>query len=408
MAESRKNIVVLGGSYGGISTSHYVLKHVIPKLATPSSYQLVLVSPSTHTVCRPACPRALISDDFFDQSKLFVPIEPQFTQYPKGRFRFIHGSAKSLNCLNRAVVVSSTGIAKSETIEFHSLVVATGASTYSPLLGFSPNQGHDSLKQTWSEFRKALAKAKSIVIAGGGPAGIEIAGELGEHLNGRAGWLSSTLDNPKVPITVICASVQILPLLRPGLATKAEDMLAKVGVSILKSTKVVSASPASSSCDMTNLMTKTKIILNNGDEIEADIYIPATGTRPNTSFVAKDLLVEDGRIDTNKQTFRVENAGPRIYSIGDCSSVFRPAVHNILSAVPVLAMNMRKDLLDAEGKSVTGEARLFKEDTRETQLVPIGKSKGVGAAMGWALPSWMVWLIKGRDYWIWVRTSHSA
>lgn len=44
---------------------------------------------------------------------------------------------------------------------------------------------------------------------------------------------------------------------------------------------------------------------------------------------------------------------------------------------------------------------IFKEDLSETQLVPTGKSKGVGAAMGYALPCFMAWLIKGKDYWLW-------
>ena len=43
----------------------------------------------------------------------------------------------------------------------------------------------------------------------------------------------------------------------------------------------------------------------------------------------------------------------------------------------------------------------FVDDTREMQLVPIGRSKGVGAAMGYRVPSIMVWAIKGRDYWLW-------
>ena len=35
------------------------------------------------------------------------------------------------------------------------------------------------------------------------------------------------------------------------------------------------------------------------------------------------------------------------------------------------------------------------------QLVPIGKGKGVGAAMGYQIPSLLVAAIKGRDYWLW-------
>lgn len=61
---------------------------------------------------------------------------------------------------------------------------------------------------------------------------------------------------------------------------------------------------------------------------------------------------------------------------------------------------MKKDLLLAASRD-GGEDRKYVIDESETQLVPIGESKGVGAAMGWALPSWMVWAIKGRDYWLW-------
>jgi hypothetical protein len=76
-------------------------------------------------------------------------------------------------------------------------------------------------------------------------------------------------------------------------------------------------------------------------------------------------------------------------------------VHAILSAVPVLCANVRRDLLLASGADVSGDDRVFVKDTRETQLVPIGRGKGVGSAMGWQLPSFLVWLIKGRDYWLW-------
>jgi len=72
-------------------------------------------------------------------------------------------------------------------------------------------------------------------------------------------------------------------------------------------------------------------------------------------------------------------------------------VHNTLSAVPILAANMKRDLDGA----AEGKDREFVEDLRETQLVPVGRRWGVGAMKGWRLPSWAVWLIKGRDYWLW-------
>ncbi|KAJ0343543.1 hypothetical protein COL154_009104 [Colletotrichum chrysophilum] len=395
----KQNIVILGGSYGGVSTAHYLLRHVIPDLAAEEGYQVVLVSSSSHVMCRPACPRALISDDIFPQDKLFVYIATVFQQYPADRFHFMCGTATALDHVNRTVSVSVAGSQGIENVDFNALVIATGASTPSPLLGL--NSSYEGLRQSWEDFRKALPQAKTIVIAGGGPAGVETAGELGEYLNGRAGLFNSTPGKPKVAITLVTAGTKILPALRPALAQKAERYLAQVGVTVIKNTRVEGVIPNEAGVE--NVGMSATINLSNGQTLSADLYIPATGARPNTSFINPSLLTSDGRVETNPSTLRVDKAGPRIYAIGDVSSYARPAVHNILGAVPVLCANLERDLLLVSGKPNVAirDDRVFKEDLRETQMVPIGKSKGVGAAMGWRLPGFLVWLIKGRDYWLW-------
>lgn len=391
-----KDIVILGGSYGGVSTAHYLLKHSIPHLP---GHRVVLVSASSQIICRPACPRALISDGLLPQDKLFVSITKVFEQYPGDKFRYLHGTATKVDNNDRTVAIYLAN-GDSEKINFHALVIATGASTPSPLL--SLNRDESWLRESWKLFRQALPNAKSIVIAGGGPAGVETAGELGEYLNGRAGWFSSKLSNPKVSITVVTAGSQILPLLRPAIAKKAEAYLAQVGVTVIKNARVQLVVPQNAGTSE-SLTVASTLNLDNGTTLEADLYIPATGTKPNTGFLDTTLLTEHGRVDTNSSTLRIDNAGPRIYAIGDVASYARPAVHLILDAVPVLCANIKRDLLIAAGsdKTAPGEDRIFKEDTRETQMVPIGQSKGVGAAMGYQIPSLLVWLIKGRDYWLW-------
>ncbi|KAI8190731.1 hypothetical protein KHU50_008770 [Colletotrichum sp. SAR 10_65] len=398
----KKNIVILGGSYGGVSTAHYLLRHVIPDLAAEEGYQVVLVSSSSHVMCRPACPRALISDDMFPQDKLFVDISTVFQQYPADRFHFVCGNATALDHINRTISVSVAGGKVVEKLDFDALVIATGASTPSPLLGL--NGSYEGLRQSWNDFRKALPQAKSIVIAGGGPAGVETAGELGEYLNGRAGLFNSTPEKPKVAITLVTAGTKILPALRPALGQQAERYLAQVGVTVIKNTRVDSVMPSKAGVE--DIGMSATINLSNGQTLSADLYIPATGTRPNTSFINPSLLTSDGRVETNPSTLRVDKAGPRVYAIGEASSYARPAVHNILGAVPVLCANLKRDLLLVSGKPnmAIRDDRVFKEDLRETQMVPIGKSKGVGAAIGWRLPGFLVWLIKGRDYWLWTTT----
>jgi apoptosis-inducing factor 2 len=390
-------IVILGGSYGGLSTAHSVLKHVIPKLPEKETYQVVVVSASDKAFCRPSCPRALISDDFFDQNKLFVSITKQFEQYPKDSFSFVHGRATQLDHASRTVSVDVSG--ETQKIEYHALVIATGASTHSPLFGL--NQDVATLRKSWEDFRNALPDAKSIVIAGGGPTGVETAGELGEYLNGRAGFFQSKLENPKVAITLVTSEANILPELPARQQAKAESLLGKVGVTVIKNTRITAVEPAEAGT--TNLGSKASLTTKDGKTMKADLYIPAVGTTPNTSFIAKELLAADGRVESSSSTFRVEKAGARVYSIGDAGSHARAAIHVVFNSVPVLTANIKRDLLLAAGKegSAVGGDRIFKEDMRTTQLVPIGNGRAVGMAMGWNLPSFMIWLIKGRDYWLW-------
>ena len=356
---TRKNTVVVGGSYGGLSIAHYLLRHVVPQLPDKASHQIVLVSAASQVMCRPACPRALLSDDMFDQNKLFVSIPKVFELYPKGTFRFVQATAIELDHINRNILISYTE-GNTERIDYHALVIATGASTPSPLHGL--NKDEEFLKTSWNEVRKVLSSIKSVVIAGGGPAGIETAGELGEYLNGRAGWFSSSLANPKVAITVVNSGSDILPVLRPAIAGQAEKLLAKVGVTVIKNARVKSVAPQSAGTE-TALTSETTVTLENGKILDADLYIPATGSKPNTAFISEELLKSDGRVDTNHETLRVDKAGERVYAIGDVASYSRPAIHIILEAVPVLAANMKRDLLLASGKGGSEvEDRKFKED----------------------------------------------
>ena len=358
-AASQRIILIIGGSYGGLSIAHYLLRHVLPQLPDKPSHQVFLVSTASQVMCRPACPRALLSDDMFDQNKLFVSIPKVFEQYPKGTFRFVHATATKLDHIDRTISVSFIrGI--TERICYHALVIATGASTPSPLHGL--NKDEEFLKASWHEVRKVLPSAKSIVIAGGGPAGIETAGELGEYLNGRAGWFSSSLANPKVTITVVNSGSDILSVLRPSIAGQAEKLLAKVGVTIIKNARVKSVAPQGAGTEVA-LTSKTTVTLEDGKILDADLYIPATGSKPNTAFIPKELLTLDGRVDTNNETLRVDKAGERVYAIGDVASYSRPAIHIILEAIPVLGANMKRDLLPASRKEGSElEDRKFKED----------------------------------------------
>ena len=141
-----KNIVILGGSYGGVSIAHYLLKHALPAFPQKETYKIILISAASEAMCRQACPRAPISDDFFPQAKLFVSIAKEFEQYSTDSFQFVQGFATTVDHIQRAVTIRTVD-EQTQTLDFYALIIATGASTPSPLFGL--NRDEKYLRKAW-------------------------------------------------------------------------------------------------------------------------------------------------------------------------------------------------------------------------------------------------------------------
>jgi pyruvate/2-oxoglutarate dehydrogenase complex dihydrolipoamide dehydrogenase (E3) component len=141
-----------------------------------------------------------------------------------------------------------------------------------------------------------------MLVAGGGPAGMETASELGETYGG------------KKKITILSGSRQLLPRLKnPNIGKDAENRLARMGVkAIHDSVKVVS---------VTSQGSQTLLTLSDGTEMTVDVYIDATGDKPNNEFVPESWLNEKGYAKTNPQTLRLDVPGGRnVYCFGSVGS----------------------------------------------------------------------------------------
>lgn len=393
------NIVVLGASWAGLGATHYIMKHILPTLPTRNGekYHVYLVSPSSDFFFRVASPRAVASSQLMPHSKFFFPIEPGLKQYDSSKLTFLIGAATAWDTAARTVTVNSSADGQEQSLPYHALIVATGTRAPSPLFSLQ-HGGSEETKNALKAAEERLKTAKSVFVGGGGPVGVETAGEIGEALNGSPGWFASgPPKNQKVVITVSTDKAKILPVLRPALAEKAERFLARVGVTVKKNARVESTE--------VNKDGTTNVTLSTGEVLTVDVYIPATGVTPNTEFVPKQLLNERGYIQTNSTTLRIDEAGPRVFALGDVGNYTRGGIMDLDTSTPVVMTNLSRDLhafaeaggekLDAKPK---GPDREYKPNLKETQLVPIGQSKGVGSIFGWKLPSIFVWLIKGREY----------
>ena len=392
MTEER-NIVILGASAAGLSTAHYIMKYILPILKNKgdAKYHVYLINPNSDWWFRVASPRVAVSTTrMATETTLFDIRKVALAQYSSEDITFVQATATGLNDSVRTVSYKAANGSSEERLSYLAWVVAPGRTTSHPAFSMTTDAKKtiDSINYT----NEKVASAKEIVIAGGGPTSVEFAGETGEFRNGKPGCFSKP--DPKVNITLITAGDRLLPALRPEIGKAAEQKLAQLGVKVLYKQRIVDATETKDG--------RVVVELNKGEKLEADLYVPAHGVQPNSSFLPAHLLDEKKYLKTNAETLRVDEAGPRVYSIGDVASFSRNSVPDILESFPALAVNLKRDLLSYNAKlpnePAKGKDRIYTQSTKENQIVPIGSGGGVGAIMGWRVPSWFVWLLKGRDY----------
>jgi NADH dehydrogenase FAD-containing subunit len=392
MSLKTHNIVVLGASYAGSSVAHIFLKHVYPDLAkTDAKYHVYLVNPSTTLYHRSASPRAAVSLDLTKNIKLFSDLPSSFEQYDSNIFTFVRGAATAMDTKARTVNVSRAEGGEA-IIQYHALVLATGTSTYAPILSTSQTSLED-LQKTILDMNSKIKAAKSIVISGGGPSAVELAGEIGEYLNGAAGWFADRPSNPQTKITLIAGARKLLPILGQRFSDWAESLLNRVGVDVIYNLRTTGTEERANGT--------TLVHLNNDTDIECDLFIPAMGVKPNTGFVQASLLNERGYIKTNESTLRVDEAGLRVYCVGDVGSYTRGGLIDLIEAVPAAMTNLKRDLIaahtDPEARPISPDKQ-YKTIAEETQLIPVGQSRGLGAFSGFKLPYFMTYHFKVKDY----------
>ncbi|KAI4272558.1 MAG: hypothetical protein L6R38_006562 [Xanthoria sp. 2 TBL-2021] len=373
------NIVVIGASYAGLGTAHYLLRHTIPSLEKASNsdsttYKLTLISATTHFYHKVGAPRFLASPDLIPLSKAFLPIADGFKSYSPSKFELIIGEAHSLNDTTKTIAIKETYDSSSppKSVSYNTLILATGASSESPL--WSIPGSHERTISALKSTQTALPNAKTVLIAGGGPAGVETAGEIASLF-------------PKIDITLLSGADRLLTRLRPAISAAAESRLQAMGVKVVHGTRAERAT--------SDVSGATEVVLDDGSVRVVDLYIEATGIRPNTAFLPKSWLTDKNYVITRDNT-SLRGPVDGVYAIGDVAGYSLGGALDIIDAVRPLCSTILNDL----SKGEVGKAMPFKQTVTETQLVPIGPSGGVGSAFGWRVPSFVVWLVKSRDYMI--------
>jgi NADH dehydrogenase FAD-containing subunit len=233
-------------------------------------------------------------------------------------------------------------------IAFDYAVLATG----STIRGFDGLKVAETRTQVereaeWAAAHDRLAGAENVVIVGGGPIGVELAGEI-------------TAAYPGKRVTLIHASDRLLPALGKGASRKAQRVLEQHGVRIVLGQRATVAADGGS------------VRLASGETVPADAAYVATGIAIDTSYLEAVFPKALNAAGQAKVDRYLRLAGSeRIFALGDINDV---------PQIKLGAFAARQAKLTAKNVSALLERRplkAFRPITGTVGYVTLGRKAGI-------------------------------
>jgi len=227
----------------------------------------------------------------------------------------------------------------------------------------------------------ARERLMTLVIIGGGPTGVELAGAFAELARTVLKRDFRRIDPTHARIILIEASPVVLSHLPPDLAANATAQLKRLGVLVRASTRVKELRPG-------------EVELESGETIRAENILWAAGVSANP--LTKKLGVELDRAGRVKGNPDLSLPGhPEVFAIGDMALVLQENGKPVPGVSPA-AMQMARHvarIIEAELTLGPGQAArpAFKYWDRGT-MATIGRSAAVAWIGKIKISGWIAWL----------------
>jgi NADH dehydrogenase len=343
--QEKKRIMILGGGFAGMRTAECLEK----QFQGDPGVSIVLVSDTNALLFTPML--AEVAGSSLEPSHISTPLRTSLY-----RTEFIRARVAQIDLEGRRVILDTKhpgGTAPRSEVSYDQLVLALGSvSNYLGManiekLAFNFKSLLDAIRirnhviemfecadrEPDSGVRRTLL---TFVIAGGGFAGVELAGALNDFAHGILADYPN-LHPEDLSVVLVHSRDRILPELSDSLARYAQARMEARGVTFRLNTRLADANPG-------------VVVLSDG-EIRAQTLVWTAGTAPNPLL---NLLP----VETDKRgALVVENTlelrgHPGVWALGDCAAVADaksgklcpPTAQFALREAEVLAKNIRADL----------------------------------------------------------------
>ncbi|MFC3199169.1 NAD(P)/FAD-dependent oxidoreductase [Parapedobacter deserti] len=302
MKESIKHVIVIGGGFAGIN--------FIKQLEKDNRFLITLVDRNNYHFFPPLIYQ--VAAAFIESSNISYPFRRLFREKPRVRFHM--GELKRIDPTSKRVE-TTTG-----TLAYDYLVLAMGTGTN--YFGFNNIAKYAMPMKTLDDamnlrnhilLRMECAvratdpaerdKAMNVVIAGGGPTGVELAGILAEMGREILNKEYPELTDIKSHLYIVNSAPVLLPPMSRKAQQEAYDVLEKLGAKIILNTKVID-------------YVDNNVVLSSGEAIPADTLIWTSGvTAVRVEGIPPEAITHGGRIQVDAFNQVVETDS--VFALGD-------------------------------------------------------------------------------------------
>lgn len=349
---TKASLVIVGGGYIGAELAK----------GLENEFDVTLVEPRDRFVHAPAMLRSLVDSAVREQA--LIPYDKLLT---KGRWV----QSKATEIKADTVVTADWNEIKADYI-----VLSPGASNGGV---FKPaDESIDAFTEAQSRVAQQIQEANSIVIVGAGAVGTELAGEIAHRY-------------PNKSLSLVSADASLFPDFPAKLGQGLERKLKDMGVSVLLGQRV------------TDLQSTTQpysgtVTLGDGSVIDADLVIPAIGSKPQTALfdTLPDVVKSaDGRVKVDD--YLRPSSLPKVFAAGDAVDAGDLMTIVATSRQQPWLAKLLKAL--AAGKPLDSQ-KAYAPWGKAPILVPLGPAKGNAYLIIATFGDWVTKTMKGKDLFI--------
>ncbi len=374
-ATSKKRVVIIGGGFGGLQ---------LAKGLRDSDFQVVMLDKQNYHAFQPLFYQVATAG--LDPGSVAYPFRKIFSEYENFFFRMTE--VLSIETTNKLI---HTTIGE---LTYDFLIIATGAtSNYFGLKSIeerampmkSISEALDIRSLLLQNFEKAILSddinereaLMSVIIVGGGPTGVELAGAISELRRDILPKDYPDLDVRAMDIHLIEANDRLLKSMSEQSSKKAKEALDDMGVDVWLETRVT---------DYDGNYATT----SDGRKLSGAMLIWAAGVKAVVPNGIDASAIKGGRMSVNEfnQIIGYDN----IFAIGDAAIMVSEEYPQGHPMVAQPAMQQGKLLAKNLKRLKEGKGMLAFKYKDLGSMATIGRNKAVTEINNFKLSGWIAWI----------------